>query len=137
MSSTRFQLHGSYSPSLPGHPAWNILRPIFKASNCSGEDRHFGAATGLKSCPSVLFDFKFTEIDLSICQSIVLDVLVFSLACLKSTPEVTISRIEKFLQFSHSKPFGTAIVLFLEDDSSVCQSNETWWLNDLMELEVM
>jgi hypothetical protein len=67
----------------------------------------------------------------------VLDVLVFSPACLETTPEATISRVEKFLQFSHSRPFGTAIALFLEDNSSVCQSNENWWLNKLMELEVM
>ncbi|KAJ6006781.1 hypothetical protein N7451_004725 [Penicillium sp. IBT 35674x] len=137
MSSTSLQLHGCFSPSLPGHPAWNLLRPILNATNCMGEGRNLITATGLRSSPSVEFDFYFVAFDSSSSQSTELNVLLLSPACLKSTREATISKIQKLLQSSDSSPIFTAIVFLFEDDSSLRQSDGTWWLNELMGLEAL
>lgn len=140
MSSPSLQLHGCFSPSLPGHPAWNIIRPILNATNCMGEGRDPVTATGLKSSLSVQFDLYFVAHDSSSSQSTVLNVLLLSPACLKSAREATISKISKIQQLlpsSDSTPIFTAIVFLFEDDSSLRQSEGTWWLNELMELEAL
>ncbi|KAJ5528232.1 hypothetical protein N7513_012391 [Penicillium frequentans] len=137
MSSTSLQLHGCFSPSLPGHPAWNLLRPILNATNCMGEGRNPVTATGLRSSLSVEFDFYFVAFDSSSSQSTELNVLLLSPACLKSTRQATISKIQKLLQSSDSSPIFTAIVFLFEDDYSLRQSDGTWWLNELMGLEAL
>ncbi|KAJ5547275.1 hypothetical protein N7494_004860 [Penicillium frequentans] len=137
MSSTSLQLHGCFSPSLPGHPAWNLLRPILNATNCMGEGRNSVTATGLRSSLSVEFDFYFVAFDSSSSQSTQLNVLLLSPACLKSTRQATISKIQKLLQSSDSSPILPAIVFLFEDDYSLRQSDGTWWLNELMGLEAL
>ncbi|KAJ5802019.1 uncharacterized protein N7503_004469 [Penicillium pulvis] len=137
MSSTSLQLHGCFSPSLPGHPAWNLLRPILNATNCLGEGRNPVTATGLRSSLSVEFDFYFVAFDSSSSQSTELNILLLSPACLKSTREATIGKIQKLQQSSDSNPIPTAIVFLFEDGYSLRQSDGTWWLNELMGLEAL
>lgn len=114
-----------------------MLRPILNASNCMGEDRNLVKVTGLKSSLSVQFDFYFVAFDSSSSQSTALNVLLLSPACLKSTREATISKVQKLLQSSDSSPIFAAIVFLFEDDVSLRQSDGTWWLNELMELEAL